>query len=107
MFRSNGSKAFAVIGAHRASSGLRLVGFALFATVAASWPVSASAATSISGRVTGAGAPISGCTVTLWAASPGAPKQLAQATTGDDGGFSLSGEAGSDTSLYLLAKGGT
>src|SRR5215470_425696 len=63
------------------------------------------AAGSIGGRVTGAGTPIAGSTVTLWAASAGEPKQLAQARTDADGRFTLSA-AGGDASLYLVAKGG-
>src|SRR5215470_423805 len=63
------------------------------------------AAASIGGRVTGAGAPIAGSTVTLWAASAGEPKQLAQARTDADGRFTLSA-AGGDASVYLVAKGG-
>src|SRR5262249_58937760 len=63
------------------------------------------AAGSIGGRVTGAGAPIAGSTVTLWAASAGEPKQLAQARTDADGRFTLSA-AGGDASVYLIAKGG-
>jgi hypothetical protein len=63
------------------------------------------AAGSIAGRVTGAGEPIAGSTVTLWAASAGEPKQLAQARTDADGRFTLN-PAGSDASVYLVAKGG-
>ncbi len=47
-------------------------------------------------------------TVTLWAASAGEPKQLAQTKTGNDGRFEL-GTAetlGMDVVLYLVAKGG-
>ena len=47
------------------------------------------AADSISGQVVGAGAPIVGSTVTLWAEGSGAPRQLAQARTGADGRFAL------------------
>jgi hypothetical protein len=43
------------------------------------------AADNISGQVVGAGAPIVGSTVTLWAEGSGAPRQLAQARTGADG----------------------
>jgi len=39
----------------------------------------------IRGEVTGAGAPIANSTVTLWAANDGAPRQLGQAQTGNDG----------------------
>ena len=38
----------------------------------------------LTGQVTGAGAPIAGSTVTLWAAGADAPQQLAQTRTGDD-----------------------
>jgi hypothetical protein len=68
----------------------------------------ASAADSVQGQVRGGGAPIANSTVTLWAASAGAPKQLAQGRTGNDGRFALSpaGAAGKDATLYLVAKGG-
>src|SRR5215469_13010990 len=68
----------------------------------------ASAADRITGQVLGAGAPIAGSTVTLWAASAGAPKQLAQARTGADGRFSLTASRppGGDSTLYLVAKSG-
>jgi len=65
-------------------------------------------AASITGQVLGAGAPIANSTVTLWAATAGDPKQLGQTRTGADGRFSLDVPAttGSDSSLYLVAKGG-
>src|SRR5262245_23267406 len=65
-------------------------------------------ASSIAGRVFGAGVPIANSTVTLWAVTAGDPKQLAQSRTGADGRFSLNVPAatGSDSSLYLVAKGG-
>jgi hypothetical protein len=68
----------------------------------------ASAADSVKGQVLGGGAPIAKSTVTLWAASAGAPKQLAQTQTGADGRFQLRSDAarGKDTVLYLVAKGG-
>src|SRR5262245_12069536 len=71
--------------------------------VLSAWP--RLAAGSIGGRVTGAGAPIAGSTVTLWAATAGEPKQLAQARTDADGSFTLSADGG-DASVYLVAKGG-
>jgi len=43
------------------------------------------AALSIDGRVQAAGSAVAGSTVTLWAASSGEPRQLAQARTGADG----------------------
>jgi hypothetical protein len=69
----------------------------------------ASAAVSINGQVLGAGAPIANSTVTLYAASAGAPKQMAQAKTSADGRFTLNaaGAPGKDAILYVVAKGGT
>jgi hypothetical protein len=66
-------------------------------------------AASLGGQVQGGGAPIAGSTVTLFAASAGAPKQLAQATTGADGRFTVNApdEVGRESILYLVAKGGT
>ena len=66
------------------------------------------AADSINGRVLGGGAPIANSTVTLWAATAGAPAQLGQAKTDSNGQFSLSAPAAPtmDASLYLVAKGG-
>src|SRR5262249_62267311 len=60
------------------------------------------------GQVLGAGAAIANSTVTLWSATAGDPKQLAQTRTGADGRFSLGVPAtpGSDSSLYLVAKRG-
>jgi len=70
--------------------------------------IPAAAAESLKGQVLGGGAPISNSTVTLWAASAGAPKQLAQVRTGADGRFVLNatGAAGKDSILYVVAKGG-
>jgi hypothetical protein len=67
-----------------------------------------SAAVSIDGKVQAAGGPVAGSTVTLWAASEGEPRQLAQARTAADGRFSMRTDAtaGSDAVLYLIAKGG-
>ena len=67
------------------------------------------AAVSVNGQVLGGGAPIANSTVTLWAASAGAPAQLGQARSGMDGRFNISGSGAvaKDASLYLVAKGGT
>ena len=67
-----------------------------------------SAAVNLSGQVQGAGAPITGSTVTLFTASAGAPKQLAQAKTGADGRFAITApdNPSVDGSLYLIAQGG-
>jgi len=68
----------------------------------------AAAAVRIEGRVDAGGGPLAMSTVTLWAASAGDPKQLAQTKTGGDGRFELRTEEtpGSDVVLYLVAKGG-
>jgi hypothetical protein len=81
----------------------------LLAGVVVGWTcISASAAVSVDGRVLAGGAPVAGSTVTLWVASAGEPRQLAQARAGADGRFSLRSDAtpASDISLYLIAKGG-
>jgi hypothetical protein len=61
----------------------------------------AAAAVAIQGQVQAGGGALAGSTVTLWAAGAGAPKQLAQAKTGNDGQFQLgSGDAlGADVVL--------
>jgi hypothetical protein len=68
--------------------------------------VLASAVDSIQGRVLGGGAPIASSTVTLWAEGADAPKQLAQAQTGNDGRFEVRVSASEDVILYLVATGG-
>jgi hypothetical protein len=66
------------------------------------------AADSIKGRVLVGGAPIAKSTVTLWTASTGEPKQLAQTTMGTDGRFELRAKSapGKETVLVVVAKGG-
>src|SRR5215510_9267795 len=64
------------------------------------------------GRVQGAGSPIAGSTVTLYAAGDGKPTQLAQGKSGEDGAFTLDVGAdmlkgAADKALYLVARGGT
>jgi hypothetical protein len=67
----------------------------------------AAAADTLNGKVLGGGQPIANSTVTLWAASGGAPTQLGQTRTGVDGTFTLSStDAPKDTTRYLIAKGG-
>ncbi len=68
----------------------------------------AEAALRLEGQVQAGGGPVANSTVTLWAASEGEPKQLAQGKTGDDGSFALNADAtpGPGVSLYLVAKGG-
>jgi hypothetical protein len=58
------------------------------------------------GQVLGAGAPIAQSTVTLWQASAGPPKQLAQTRTDNNGHFTIHGTAAPDSTLYLVAHGG-
>jgi hypothetical protein len=72
------------------------------------YAAAAAAASQIRGQVLGGGAPIANSTVTLWAASAGAPLQLGQTRTGTDGRFALkaAGTPGKDAMLYLVAKGG-
>ena len=61
----------------------------------------------VKGQVLGGGEPIANSTVTLWQASSGAPKQLAQTKTTADGRFEMNSPGPSgDTSLYLVATGG-
>jgi hypothetical protein len=64
------------------------------------------------GKVQGAGSPIAGSLVTLYAADEGKPMPLAQGKTGADGTFTL--DVGQDKLkdsagkvLYLVARGGT
>ena len=65
------------------------------------------AADSIKGQVLGGGAPIAKSTVTLWAASAAAPKQVAQAQTNADGRFEVRTKgAPSDAVYYLVANSG-
>jgi hypothetical protein len=68
----------------------------------------ASAAVRIEGQVQAGAGPVSNSTVTLWAATAGEPKQLAQAQTGSNGQFLITADTtpGADASLYLVAKGG-
>ena len=61
---------------------------------------------SIKGQVLGGGAPIAQSTVTLWEASAGAPKQLAQTKTDHGGRFEVRSKgAHNDTILYVIAAG--
>jgi hypothetical protein len=82
--------------------GLLALGAAIMSAVA---PGSAQSA--LNGQVLGAGAPVANATVTLWAASAGAPAQLGQTRTDADGRFALNAPGAQDAILYLVAKGGT
>src|SRR6516162_8663397 len=104
LFSSSGvaaSDAPAHRGSCRASGRRWILAFALTALSSAH----AVAADRINGQVTAAGGPVAGSTVTLWAASADAPRQLAQTRTGPDGRFALSGD-GKGAILYVVAKGG-
>src|SRR5262245_22777224 len=70
--------------------------------------VPAAAAVRIEGQVQAGGGPLANSTVTLWGASTGEPRQLAQARTSSDGRFELSSQEtpGADVILYVVAKGG-
>ena len=64
------------------------------------------------GKVLGANSPMSGSTVTLYAAGNGKPVQLAQDKTGDDGAFKLAVGANeikdsAEKVFYLVSRGGT
>src|SRR5215470_19832135 len=71
--------------------------------------MSAFGAVSFNGQVLGEGRPIADSTVTLWAATAGAPAQRGQTRTGADGRFTIAATADppGDATLYLVAKGGT
>jgi hypothetical protein len=75
--------------------------------VAGMLPAGSALAATLKGQVLGGGAPVANSTVTLWAASAGAPKQLAQARSGADGRFTLTAPATpADSTVYLVAQGG-
>jgi len=61
----------------------------------------------ITGQVLAARAPVAGSTISLWAASPGAPRELARARSSKDGGFSINVPPSANASLYLIAKDGS
>jgi hypothetical protein len=66
----------------------------------------AAVAVGIEGQVEAGGGPLASSTVTLWAASAGEPKQLAQTKSSSDGRFKL-GTAdvpGKDVVMYVVPK---
>ncbi len=64
-------------------------------------------AADLAGNVQVAGSPIAGSTVTLYAASTGAPELLGQGKTDANGAFNLvAKQAPGGSMLYLVAKGG-
>jgi hypothetical protein len=90
---------------------LKLIKHSLAALVAAAAFILADVrarAADLAGNVQGAGSPIAGSTVTLFAAGTSAPTQLAQGKADDSGAFNLTyGDAPADSILYVTAKGGT
>ena len=68
----------------------------------------AAAALRIEGQVQAGGGAVAGSTVSLWAASAGAPARLAQAQTDADGRFVVSVDQtpSGAPSFYLVANGG-
>src|SRR5215831_830187 len=66
------------------------------------------AAVRIEGQVQAGGSALVNSTVTLWAASAGEPRQLAQTRADSEGRFQLGSQEtiGADVILYLVAKGG-
>src|SRR5262249_27363031 len=66
------------------------------------------AAVRIEGQVQAGGGPIANSAVTLWGASAGEPRQLAQTRTNSDGRFEVGSQdnLGADVILYFVAKGG-
>lgn len=62
----------------------------------------------ISGQVISGGSPVNRATVTLWAATAGAPVQLGREATDAGGCFTIDLDAtpATDASLYLIAEGG-
>jgi hypothetical protein len=92
----------------------RTIWFSLLAVYAATTmePPPAAAqqrgAVRIEGQVQVGGGPLTNSTVTLWSASTGEPRQLAQTRTASDGRFELGSQEtlGADVTLYVVAKGG-
>src|SRR5262249_1102947 len=88
----------------RAHSFAVMIAFAIGSLMSAT---SALGAVSLNGQVLSGGGPVASSTVTLWAATAGAPTQMGQAHTGADGRFTIAatGYPPGDATLYLVAKG--
>jgi hypothetical protein len=86
-----------------------VVSLLTFVSIAVCAGGSTAAAVRIEGLVQGGGGPLANSTVTLWAAGADQPRQLAQARSNNDGQFEVGSQEtlGADTTLYLVAKGGT
>src|SRR5271166_6196479 len=96
-------------GARMFRNGIARVAATLMTAGALGWASgSYAAAAQFEGQVQAGGGPVMNSTVTLWAASAGDPKQLAQTKTDAEGHFQLgAGESTApDVSLYVIAKGG-
>jgi hypothetical protein len=90
----------------RLDNGAVIASLLTLGILGASGPVAA--AVRIAGQVQAGGGPVANSAVTLWSASAGQPRQLAQATTSADGRFDLSSQdnLGADAVVYVIAKGG-
>jgi hypothetical protein len=66
------------------------------------------AAIRVEGQVQAGGGPVANSAVSLWGASSGEPRQLAQVRTNGDGRFEINSQdtPSGDVILYLVAKGG-
>jgi hypothetical protein len=69
----------------------------------------AASAATLQGQVEAAGKAVSGSTVTLWTAGAGAPQQVAEVQSGNDGRFSFPAYASPEGNpvYYVVASGGT
>src|SRR5262249_50681757 len=108
MFRNARVQTSALLAAVRVAGGL----LARHGTRPSSAGPDGDASGGFAGRVQGAGSPIAGSTVTLYAAGDGKPTQLAQGKSGEDGAFTLDVGAdklkgAADKVLFLVARGGT
>lgn len=85
----------------------QLAAVLMTATLLGSTCGAATAAVHVEGQAQAGGGALANATVTLWAGSNDAPRQLAQSKTGADGGFQLDSQenVGPDVLLYLIAQG--
>src|SRR6516225_7994818 len=85
-----------------------LVAFITVATSSSSGQQSTGATRELTGSVQIVGQPVSGATVTLYAAGAADPAKLAEVKTDDQGAFKLdAGQPPGDSVLYIVTKGGT
>ena len=85
-----------------------LIALSLTVVLLTSMNSPAVAAVRIEGQVRAGADALANSNVTLWAASAGEPRQLAQTKSGIDGQFQLGSDEtpAADVILYLIAKGG-